>query len=122
MLGLLMALPTLAVWAVASVYFPYPVQLNFKTNRNSFSRAGCLAALVILIPVPIAFVLLSLPMIAPMIISQLVPSLAWVGWACTIFSAFWAPFVFWRGMRVAGRVLVDREPEVIAAAKPTVND
>lgn len=121
-LGLFTALPAMAVAAVTSALFPYPVQLDFKTNRSSFTRGGCLAAIVILIPVPLAFVLLNLPLYTPLLVAQFVPQFRWAGLIVGILGLPWAVFVFFSGMRIAGNQLSKREPEAISAARPTKND
>jgi hypothetical protein len=43
--------------------------------------------------------------------------LPWLGWVGLLLSAFYATVVFWYGMQLAGRLLLRREAEVVAALR-----
>ena len=127
--AVLIGLCPIAVGSVISAMFPYPVQLDYERNRNSFTRGGCIAALMIMIPAPLIMVLLSLPLMATYPIYYFAPNLDWFS-----FSLRWmiVPLVlvgavislasFWYGTRWAGDLLLKREPEAIDDARPTKGD
>lgn len=120
--GLFTALTAVGVNAVFSAYFPYPVQLDFKTNRNSFTRGGCLAAFMVILPIPLAIFITSLPLIAPPFIVRFLPRYSIFAVILGLLGMVWAVIFLRVSTRYAGQVLVGREPEVIEAAKPTTSD
>ncbi len=121
-IGLFTAFTAMGVNAVFSAFFPYPVQLDFKTNRNSFTRGGCLAAFMVVIPIPIAIFITSLPLIAPPFVARFLPQYSLYAVIVGLLGIVWAVFFLHISTRYAGKELIKREPEVIRAAKPSTAD
>lgn len=120
--GMFTSFTAMGVNSVFSAFFPYPVQLDFKTNRNSFTRGGCLAAFMIVIPIPVAIMITSLPLIAPPFIARFLPQYSLYAVIIALLGIVWAVIFLRVCTRYAGQELIKREPEVIQAAKPTTAD
>ncbi len=120
--GLFTSFTAMGVNAVFSTFFPYPVQLNFKTNRNSFTRGGCLAAFMVVLPVPLAIFISSLPLIAPPFIVRFFPQYSLYAVILALLGIAWSILFLQVSTRYAGKELIKREPEVIQAAKPATDD
>ena len=115
--GLGMGIASMAVTAVGSVLFPIPINLEAKGTRGTFQsggnfKTGC--ATVTLIPISIAVV--SLPPAALLGLSFYF-DLAWLGMIGALFSLAYGPLLLYGGCRLAGNLLQEREPELIATMK-----
>ena len=115
--GLGMGIASLAVTAVGSVLFPMPINLDSKSNRSPFQsggnfRTGC--ATITLVPISIAVV--GLP---PAVLLGLAFffDLPWLGIASAPFSLIYGAAVLYGGCRLAGNLLQEREPELVATMK-----
>ncbi len=115
--ALIMGVTTVAVTAVSSVLFPIPIALEARRNRGLFqsggdTKTGC--AYITL--VPLAVFIFSLPVALPLGFAYgfKLPWLAFVGLA---FSLAYALVIFWGGCRMAGNLLLAREPELVAKMK-----
>ncbi|MBX3060075.1 MAG: hypothetical protein KF770_26765 [Anaerolineae bacterium] len=115
--ALIMGVTTVAVTAVASVLFPIPIALEARRNRGLFqsggdTKTGC--AYITLVPLTVF--IFSLPVALPLGLAYgfQVPWLAFVGLA---FSLVYALLIFWGGCRMAGNLLLTREPELVAKMK-----
>ena len=115
--ALIMGVTTVAVTAVGSVLFPIPIALESRRNRGLFqsggdTKTGC--AYITL--VPLAVLIFSLPVALPLGLAYgfELPWLAFVGLALALV---YAGVVFWGGCRMAGNLLLGREPELVAKMK-----
>jgi hypothetical protein len=115
--ALCMGLTTMAVTAVGSVIFPIPVRIESKKNRSLFqsggnTKTGC--AYITLIPLSV--LVLSVPVAIPLLIAY------WQNWVWfaplgLLISAAYGIVVFWYGTRLAGNLMSEREPELVANLK-----
>lgn len=115
--GLGMGITSMAVTAVGSVLFPIPVNLEAKRARGAFQsggnfKTGC--ATVTLIPISIAIV--SLPAALPLALAFIF-NLPWLGAAGALFSLVYGAAILYGGCRLAGNLLQEREPELVATMK-----
>jgi ABC-2 type transport system permease protein len=115
--GLGMGIATLAVTAVASVLFPIPINLEAKRTRGAFQsggnfRTGC--ATITLVPISIAVV--NLPA-AAMLGAAFYFNLPWLAAIGAVFSLFYGAGILYAGSRLAGNLLLEREPELVATMK-----
>lgn len=115
--GLGMGVASLAVTAVGSVLFPIPINLEAKRTRGAFQsggnfKTGC--ATITLIPISILVVNL-LPA-APLGLAFYF-DLPWLGAAGAIFSLAYGAAILYAGSRLAGNLLQEREPELVATMK-----
>lgn len=120
--GLCMGIASMAVTAVASVLFPIPMNLEAKSARSAFQsggdfKTGCASMTI----VPISVAVVSLPAGLPLIIAYLLeqPLIGWIG---ILFSAAYAVGIFWGGSKLAGNLLLEREPELVASLKQPDDD
>ncbi|MEZ4593898.1 MAG: hypothetical protein R3D55_22555 [Chloroflexota bacterium] len=116
-IGLGMGLASIAVTAVTSVLFPIPVNLEAKRTRGNFQsggnfKTGC--ATVTLIPIGIGVV--SLPAGALLGVAYYF-SLPWLGLVTALFSLVYGAGLLYGGCRLAGNLLQEREPELVATMK-----
>lgn len=115
--GLGMGLATIAVTAVTSVLFPIPVNLEAKRTRGAFQsggnfKTGC--ATVTVVPISIAVVSL-LP--AALLRAAFYFDLIWLGGVTAVFALIYGAALMYGGCRLAGNLLQEREPELVAAMK-----
>ncbi|WP_420628989.1 hypothetical protein [Candidatus Leptofilum sp.] len=116
-IGLGMCLAAMAVTAVSSVLFPIPVNLEAKSTRGAFQsggnfKTGC--ASVTIIPMGIAVV--NLPAGALLGLAFYF-NLPWLGGVAAIFSLVFGAALLYGGCRLAGNLLQEREPELVATMK-----
>lgn len=104
---------TMAVAAVASVLFPYAVNLRDVTGRVS-TGGNLVTGLANLIIVPIATVVISAPPAAVLGLAYWL-GWSWLGYAGAVAGLVYGVVVFGVGTALAGRLLVRREPEVVEA-------
>ncbi len=112
--GLGMGVAALAVTAVASVLFPIPINLEAKRTRGAFQsggnfKTGC--ATITLVPISIAVV--NLPA-AGMLGGGFYFNLPWLAAAGALFSLVYGTGILYAGSRLAGNLLMEREPELVA--------
>lgn len=116
-IGLGMGLASIAVTAVTSVLFPIPINLEAKRTRGAFQsggnfKTGC--ASVTIIPISIAVV--SLPP-AAMLGAAYFFKLPWLGWLTAVVALVYGAALMYGGCRLAGNLLQEREPELVATMK-----
>ncbi len=116
-IGLGMGLATLAVTAVASVLFPIPINLEAKRTRSAFQsggnfKTGC--ATITLVPISIAVV--NLPA-AGMLGAAFFFNMPWLAAVGAIFSLVYGVGILYAGSHLAGNLLLEREPELVATMK-----
>lgn len=112
------SLATSAVAMVASVLFPYPVNLQGTTRRSTFSTGGsCLTGLANAFLVPAVAFVVSLPAALPLVVGYWwrVPAVGIVGGLASVVYGLALLAV---AVRLAGRLLLPREAEVLAATRP----
>lgn len=115
--GFGMGIASMAVTAVGSVLFPIPINLEAKRTRGAFQsggnfKTGC--AVVTVIPISIAVV--NLPA-AAMLGLAFFFSLPWLGIVGALFSLVYGFGILYAGSRLAGNLLMEREPELVATMK-----
>jgi ABC-2 type transport system permease protein len=115
--GLALGLTSLAVTAVASVLFPIPINLEAKGMRGSFQsggnlRTGCATMTL----VPFCIVMVGLPAILPLGLAYWL-DLPWLAAVGVLLSMVYGTAVFYGGCRLAGSLLEEREPEMVAVMK-----
>lgn len=115
--SLCLGLSTMAVTAVASVFFPIPIRIESGKNRSMFqsggnTKTGC--AYITL--VPISVLVLSIPVFLPLLIAY-GQDWAWFAPIGLIFSAVYGLIVYWIGTKLAGNLLSEREPELVEKLK-----
>lgn len=115
--GLGMGIASLAVTAVASVLFPIPINLEAKRTRGAFQsggnfKTGC--ATITLVPISIAVV--NLPA-AALLGAAFYFNLPWLAAIGAVFSLFYGAGILYAGSRLAGNLLLEREPELVATMK-----
>ncbi|HRQ38315.1 MAG TPA: hypothetical protein PLD25_10410 [Chloroflexota bacterium] len=115
--ALCMGVTTVGITAVSSVFFPIPIALESRRSRGLFqsggdTKTGC--AYITLVPLTI--LIFSLPVALPLGFAYGfdLPWLAFVGLA---FALVYAGAIFWGGCRMAGNLLLAREPELVAKMK-----
>lgn len=115
--GLGMGIASLAVTAVGSVLFPIPIQLEAKRTRGAFQSGGNIktgCATVTLIPISIAVV--NLPA-AAMLGLAFYFDLPWLAAVGALFGLVYGAGILYAGSRLAGNLLQEREPELVATMK-----
>ncbi|MFZ0546755.1 MAG: hypothetical protein WAM60_15015 [Candidatus Promineifilaceae bacterium] len=115
--GIAQGLAVLSVMSVSSVLFPYPVRTDKQSGQNPFAgKGGCITGLANMTVIPMAVGLVSLPVFAPVGLALL---LGW-DWLALVGLVFTLPYgaaLFWFGTRLAGQLVVDREPEILIATR-----
>jgi hypothetical protein len=117
LIGLGMGMASLAVTAVGSVLFPSPLNLEAKRTRGSLQSGGNLktgCAVVTIIPISIAIV--NLPGGALLGLAFFF-DLPWLGAVGALFSLVYGVGILYGGCRLAGNLLQEREPELVATMK-----
>jgi ABC-2 type transport system permease protein len=100
-----------------SALFPYPVKIESQSGQNPFAGGGgCLTGLANGTLMPMVIGILCLPGIAPLGLAL------WRGWDWlapigAVVTLVYGAVVFWFGTRLAGQLLIQREPEVLAATR-----
>ena len=115
--GFGMGISSLAVTAVGSVLFPIPINLEAKRTRGAFQsggnfKTGCATVTII----PISIVVVNLPAVA-MLGAAFYFSLTWLGAIAALFSIVYGLGILYAGSRLAGNLLLEREPELVATMK-----
>lgn len=107
-------LVTLGISNLGSIFFPYPVRTEGRQVRSD-TRGGCVAGLGNGVLMPAVIGLACLPPALFLVGAQLLEA-PWLGLLGGLFSLVYGTIVFaWVGVVVAGRLLVQREAELIAA-------
>ncbi len=108
---------SLAVNAILSVLFPVPVNLESSSRRGIHMTGGsCLTGLVLTFLAPIGQGLAALPALAPLVLA-LIFEQSWIALVGLLPAVVYGLLVFWYGTKIAGNLLVNREPEVLAATR-----
>ena len=108
---------SLAVNAIFSVWFPVPVNLESTSRRGMRMTGGsCLTGLALTFLAPIGQGAAALPALAPLVLALILKQ-SWIALAGALPAAIYGGLVFWYGTKIAGNVLVSREPEVLAATR-----
>lgn len=108
---------SLAVSAILSVLFPVPVNLESTSRRGMKMTGGsCLAGLVLTFLAPIGQGLAALPAIAPLLLA-LILTQSWIALVGLPLAVVYGGALFWYGTKIAGNLLISREPEVLAATR-----
>ncbi len=112
--GLSLGLAVLAVTAVSSVLFPMRINLAAKSTRSSFqSGGGCLSSLGSVTLTPIIIGTVSIPAAAPLLLGFWLEQ-AWIGIVGIPISFTYSTLLFKYGTKLAGNLLLEREPELLA--------
>lgn len=108
----------LGVSAVASVLFPIPINLEKKTGGGAFSFGGsCLAGIANAVLVPMTIAILNAPLFGALAIANWLAQ-PWLAFLAVPVGIIYGGVIFWFGTRLAGNLLLEREPEVIKATRP----
>ncbi|WP_420640821.1 hypothetical protein [Candidatus Leptofilum sp.] len=115
--GLGMVLAAISVTAVTSVLFPIPINLEAKRTRGAFQsggnfKTGC--ASITIIPIGIAVV--NLPAGALLGLAFYF-DLPWLGGVAALVSLVLGAALLYGGCHLAGNLLMEREPELVATMK-----
>jgi ABC-2 type transport system permease protein len=115
--GLGMGVASLAVTAVSSVLFPIPINLEAKRTRGAFQsggniKTGCATVTII----PLSIVGINLPAAVLLGLAYYL-DLPWLGVLSALFSLVYGAAIFYGGCRLAGNLLQEREPELVATMK-----
>ena len=115
--GLGLVLSSMAVTAVSSVLFPIPINLEAKRTRGAFQsggnfKTGCASVTVI----PISIAVVSLPPAALLGVAYYF-DLIWLGGVTAVFALIYGIAILYGGCRLAGNLLQEREPELVATMK-----
>lgn len=106
---------TLGGTAVASVLFPYPVNLEKGTGGSMLGGGGgCRSALGNALAVPLGLLLLNAPLWAGLGWAYW-RELPWLGYGVAVVGLPYGVWLYWQGVRQAGRLLGQREAEILAA-------
>ncbi len=107
-------LATLGVSNLGSIFFPYPVQTEGRQMRSN-ARGGCIAGLGNGVIMPAVIGLACLPPAIFLVAGQLLEK-PWLGLLGGLFSLVYGTAIYaWLGVVVAARLLLQREPELVAA-------
>ncbi len=115
--GLAVGVAAVGITAVFSVLFPIPINLESKRKRGSYQSGGSFktgCATMTLVPLTLALV--AIPPLIPLLVAYWF-ELLWVAIIGLLFSVAYAFFMFQFGCHQAGRLLQQREPELILAMK-----
>lgn len=110
------AAAVLGVLSVLSTLFPYPVNLESVQRQSSFSSGGCVTALANLVLTPASISLVCLP-IAALYGLAVWREMAWLVAAGTPVVMVYGAVMLWLGTQWAGRLLLQREAEVVLATR-----
>lgn len=100
----------------ASVLFPFPVNLDSYRQQMSFSGGTCLASLVNMLVIPVLIGVVASPIIG---------LVAWAIWSeqdnlipvAAVFAPIYGVVLLLAGTYLAARLLLKREPEILAATR-----
>jgi ABC-2 type transport system permease protein len=109
-------LVTLGITHLGSIFFPYPVRTEGRQVRSN-TRGGCIAGLGNGVLLPAVIGLACVPP-ALFLAGAHFLSAPWLGWAGGLFSLIYGLLIFaGAGVVASGRLLLQREAEMIAATK-----
>jgi ABC-2 type transport system permease protein len=109
-------LVTLGITNLGSIFFPFPVRSEARQIRSN-TRGGCVAGLGNGVLMPAAIGLACMPPALVLLAGQLLER-PWLGFAGALFALVYGLFVFvGGGVVAAGRLLLQREAELVAATK-----
>jgi hypothetical protein len=114
--GLVMGVARIAVTAVFSPLFPIVMNVEGKQGGNRRTGGSCQTTLVNFLLLPPMFGLVTTPPALPLVLAYW-RDLPWLGLVGLFLGGLYAGVVFWYGMRLAGRLLLRREAEVVAALR-----
>lgn len=115
--GLALGVVTLAVTAVASVMFPIRINVEVKQTRSTFQMGGgCRSSLGSILLTPIIIAILSVPAAAPLLIASFFDA-PWLNFVGPAISFGYAAILFRYAVRLAGNLMVEREPELLEALR-----
>lgn len=110
-------LVTMGISSPGSALFAYPVNTENTQRVNPFSgRGSCLAAIANTMVVPAITVLLSLPIAVPLGVAIWLDQ-SWIGFAGSLLTLAYGALIFVGGVRLGSQILLEREPELLAAIK-----
>lgn len=110
-------LVTMGVSSVGSAFFAHPINTENVKRANPFSgRGSCLSALANIMLIPSLTGLLVLPVAAPLALA-IWQEQSWIGVVGSFFALLYSLLVFAGGIHLGGTVLLEREPELIAATR-----
>lgn len=118
--GLLLAMGAsgaiLGLMVVASVLFPYPVNLESYRQQMSLSGGSCVATLVNMLALPLLLGALVLPLALGVGLAFLWQRPNWIA-LTALLAPLYGAIVFGIGTFIAARLLATREPEVLLATR-----
>ena len=114
--GLVIGVAGIAVTADFSALFPIVMNVEGKQGGSKRTGGSCQTTLVNFLLLPPVFGLVTFPPIIPLGLAYW-RDLPWLGVVGLLLSAIYAGVVFWYGVQLAGRLLLQREAEVIAALR-----
>ncbi len=106
----------IGVASMGSVLFPSAINLEKSGGRRAGTAGGCATGLANVFLLPAVHGLVSLPAVAPLVLALLLQR-DWVAWLGAPLALVYGAALAWLGTREAGRLLLRREPEVIAATR-----
>jgi ABC-2 type transport system permease protein len=107
-----------AVVSNFSALFPYPVNIEKQSGQNPFAGGGgCLTGLANGTLMPLMIAIFCLPGALPLVIA-LFTGLDWLALVGAVLTPVYGAVIFWFGTKLAGRLLLQREPEVLIATRP----
>lgn len=107
-----------AVVSVFSALFPYPVNIEKQSGQNPFAGGGgCLTGLANGTLMPLMIAVFCLPGALPLGIA-LFTGVDWLALIGAFLTPVYGAAIFWFGTMLAGRLLLQREPEVLVATRP----
>ena len=119
--GLVMGVAGIAVTAVFSALFPIVVNVEGKQGDSKRTGGSCQTTLVNFLLLPPVFGLVTAPPAIPLVLAYW-RDLPWLGVVGLLLGGLYAGVVFWYGVQLAGRLLLRREAEVIAALRQPHNE
>lgn len=111
-----LGLACMSVLSIASVLFPYPVNTESQSGQNPFSRKGsCLTGIANTTLVPMALAVSCAPIVLPLALA-LYLEWDWVALIGSFLTLVYAVAHYYFGTRLADRLFLEREPEILIAA------